>query len=481
MSYLKKYFSQVPESARTSAAIAYLASLDAVQAAMPLVAESIVQELRDQRSHLKLIASENFSSLAVQLAMGNLLTDKYSEGYPGHRFYAGCDNVDRVEGEAVALAKQLFGAEHAYVQPHSGADANLVAFWAILIQRVQTKEVEALGKKNIDEFTPEEYERVRKLLVNQKVMGMALGSGGHLTHGYRHNVSSKMMQSVSYEVDEKTGLIDYAALQAQVKREKPLILIAGYSAYPRLIDFAKMREIADSVGAVLMVDMAHFAGLVAGKVMQGNHNPVPFAHIVTSTTHKTLRGPRGGLILCTNEFQKAVDKGCPMVLGGPLPHVMAAKAIAFKEALEPKFSQYAHQVVANARTLAETLSSQGVRVLTGGTDNHLLVIDVMHSFGLTGLKAEAALRQAHMTVNRNSIPRDPNGAWHTSGVRMGTAATTTLGMKEAEMKQIAKAVVAVLKGNGPVPEVKELLNKFPLYPELVIEHNPVQETTYARK
>ena len=447
--YLKKYFANVPSEKQTSAAIAFLASLDTIKGSFPSIAEAIIKELKDQRSHLKFIASENFCSLPLQLAMGNLLTDKYSEGFVGHRFYAGCENVDSIEGYAVDLAKQIFGAEHAYVQPHSGADANLVAFWSILVQRVQTKEVELLGKKNIDELTPEEYERIRKLMMNQKVMGMALGSGGHLTHGYRHNISSKMMQAVTYEVDPNTGLIDYTALSEQVKREKPLILIAGYSAYSRLIDFAKMREIADSVGAVFMVDMAHFAGLVAGKVMQGNFNPIPFAHIVTSTTHKTLRGPRGGLILCTNEFKEVVDKGCPIVLGGPLPHVMAAKALAFKEASLPEFSAYAHRIVDNAKMLASELIAKGVNVLTGGTDNHLFVMDVAKTFQLNGRMAESLLREAHITVNRNSIPRDPNGPWYTSGVRMGTPATTTIGMGPLQMKEIASIVYDLLKDAKP--------------------------------
>lgn len=487
MDYLKNYFTHTPEKHRTSAAIAFLASLDAVGAVNPEIAASIVQELKDQRSYLKLIASENFCSLPVQLAMGNLLTDKYSEGYPGHRFYAGCDNIDVIESQAVLLAKKIFGAEHAYVQPHSGADANLVAFWSILVQRVQTKEVERLGKKSLDELTPEEYERVRQLLVSQKMMGLALGSGGHLTHGYRHNISAKMMRSVNYEVDPHSGLLDYTALVAQVRAEKPLILVVGYSAYPRLIDFAKMREIADSVGAILLVDMAHFAGLVAGGVMQGNYNPIPFAHIVTSTTHKTLRGPRGGLVLCKEEFRETVDKGCPIVLGGPLPHVMAAKAIAFKEASSPAFSRYAHRVVENAKMLAETLQSQGVRVLTGGTDNHLLVMDVASTFGLNGRQAESALREAHLTVNRNCIPRDPNGAWYTSGVRMGTPATTTLGMGVEQMRDIGAIVVELLRATTPVSgskakivvestvlararaRVAELLAAFPLYPELVVD------------
>ena len=492
MSYLKKYFSEVAEQNRTSAAIAYMASLDAVEEAYPLVAQSIIQELKDQRKYLKLIASENYSSLPVQLAMGNLLTDKYSEGYVAHRFYAGCDNVDVIEAAAIDWAKKIFGAEHAYVQPHSGVDANLVAFWAILCQRVQSKEIERLGKKTIDELSLEEYERVRQLLVNQKVMGMALGSGGHLTHGYRHNISSKMMHSVSYEVDPGTGLIDYGALEAQVKKEKPLILIAGYSAYPRLINFAKMREIADSVGAVLMVDMAHFAGLVAGKVMQGDYNPILFAHIVTSTTHKTLRGPRGGLVLCRSEFKEMVDKGCPLVLGGPLPHVMAAKAIAFKEASTPEFSRYAHQVVSNAKALASALMERGAKVLTCGTDNHLLLVDAASTFGINGRQAELLLREAHLTINRNSIPRDPNGAWYTSGIRLGTAAMTTLGMGPAEMEEIASIIYDLLKGKEAVmdektggvskgrvkaaPEligscqarVASLLKGFPLYPELAL-------------
>jgi glycine hydroxymethyltransferase len=425
--------------------------------------------------------------------MGNLLTDKYSEGFVGHRFYAGCDNVDAIEGHATDLAKKIFGAEHAYVQPHSGADANLVAFWSILVHRIQNKEIEALGKKTLDALTPEEYERIRHLLLSQKMMGMSLGSGGHLTHGYRHNISSKMMQAVAYEVDPITGLLDYSALQELVKREKPLILIAGYSAYSRLIDFAKMREIADSVGAVLLVDMAHFAGLVAGKVMKGNYNPIPFAHIVTSTTHKTLRGPRGGLVLCTSEFKDVVDKGCPIVLGGPLPHVMAAKAIAFKEASTPEFSLYAHQIVTNARALADALLSHGVHVLTGGTDNHLFVMDVAKTFGLNGRQAESLLREARLTANRNSIPRDPHGAWYTSGVRMGTPATTTLGMTPLEMKEIGSIIYDLLKDakieivaetgepskskaratsatmHHAHKRVAEILQRFPLYPELVID------------
>jgi glycine hydroxymethyltransferase len=487
MSFLKKYFQRVPEGERSAAAIAYMASLDHIRTEMPLISDKIVQELKDQRSHLKLIASENFSSLAVQLAMGNLLTDKYAEGHPMHRFYAGCDNVDAIEAAAVAEVKALFGAQHAYVQPHSGADANLVAFWTILVHRIQNPHVQALAKKNIDELTPEDYEKLRQLLMNQKVMGMSLNSGGHLTHGYRHNVSSKMMHSVPYEVDKATGVLDYDVLQRQVLREKPLIIIAGYSAYPRLLNFAKMREIADSVSAVLLVDMAHFAGLVAGKVMTGDYNPIPFAHIVTSTTHKTLRGPRGGLVLCQSEFKDVLDKGCPLILGGPLPHVIAAKAIAFKEANTPAFQHYAHQIVANAQALANKLIFKGVTITTGGTDNHLMVMNVADSFGLTGRQAETALREAKFTVNRNAIPYDVNGPWYTSGIRIGTPALTTLGMKEEEMREIADLIVQLLSATKPDPDsrakvsidprvldkvqrgVAELLKNFPLYPELVID------------
>ncbi len=486
MQFLQNYFNKVSEGERSSAAIAYMAALDHIKGEYPLISEAIVRELRDQRSHLKLIASENFSSYAVQLAMGNLLTDKYSEGYPHHRFYAGCENVDIVEDAAIEGAKRLFGCEHAYVQPHSGADANMVAFWAILVQRVQNKEVADLGKKSVDELSPEEYERVRLMLCNQKVMGLSLNSGGHLTHGFRHNISAKMMRSCPYEVDAETGMIDYAALQELALKEKPAILIAGYSAYPRLINFAKMREIADTVGATFLVDMAHFAGLVAGKVMQGDFDPVAHAHVVTSTTHKTLRGPRGGLVMCKKEYREVIDKGCPLVLGGPLPHVMAAKAIAFKEASSPAFREYAHQIVRNACALAERLMVHEVPITTGGTDNHLMVLNVASSFGLNGRQAESALREALLTVNRNAIPFDRNGAWYTSGVRIGTPAVTTLGMKEKEMEEIGEIIVALLRGCKPgdtkskveidkaaLGAVRErarvLLAHFPLYPELVID------------
>ncbi len=488
MSLLHSYFQSTPEGKRKSETIAVLAVLDHLSEKTPNVAAHIVRELRDQRRHLKMIASENYSSLTVQLAMGNWLTDKYAEGFPHHRFYAGCEHVDAIEELACIHLKELFQAEHAYVQPHSGADANLVAYWSILTKRVQSKEIERLGKKSLDEFTTEEFETLRKSMMDQNLLGLSLNSGGHLTHGYRHNVSSKFFRSFFYDVDPVTHLLDYEAIRKKAKEVKPLILLAGYSAYPRRINFRIMREIADEVGATLMVDMAHFSGLVAGKVFQGDENPISFGHIITSTTHKTLRGPRGGFVLTNSEFKEFVDKGCPLVLGGPLPHVIAAKAIAFQEAKSPSFQKYAHQVVANARALAEGLIKRGLKVLTGGTDNHMVIVDLTQ-FGLTGRHAENALRQVGITLNRNAIPFDSQGPWYTSGIRIGTPALTTLGMKETEMELIAHCISETLTHTRPSitasgslsktqcsvdsnmknrveNEVQELISQFPLYPEI---------------
>ena len=327
--------------------VAYVASLETVNEVSPSVAAYIVNELADQRSNLKLIASENFSSEAVQLAMGNLLTDKYSEGFPYHRFYAGCDNVDAIEAEACEKACQLFGCDHAYVQPHSGADANLCAYWAILNHKVQVPKLEEIGITNTSELSREDWDKVRKAVGNQRLLGMDYYSGGHLTHGYRQNVSAQMFDAYSYTVNKETGLLDYDELEKMVKEIKPLIFLAGYSAYPRKIDFKKLSEIAHNNGAVFMVDMAHFAGLVAGKVFVDEYNPIKWADVVTTTTHKTLRGPRGGMVLCTEEYAEAVDKGCPLVIGGPLPHVRAAKAVAFTEALSQSYQDYAKKIVEN--------------------------------------------------------------------------------------------------------------------------------------
>lgn len=476
--------------------IAYLASLQQIATVSPDVARSIVAELADQRGNLKMIASENFSSLAVQLAQANLLTDKYAEGYPFHRFYAGCDNVDAVESLAASLAVEIFGADHAYMQPHSGADANLVAYWAILSARVQTPFMENLGQTDPSALSDAEWGELRSALGNQRLLGMNYYSGGHLTHGYRHNVSSRMFEAHSYDVDRETGLLDYDQIRARAQEVRPFILLAGYSAYPRHIDFRKMREIADEVGAVFMVDMAHFSGLVAGGVFTGDNNPVAHADVVTSTTHKTLRGPRGGFIMCREEFAEHVDKGCPMVLGGPLPHVIAAKAVAFQEVATDDFKAYANRIVENASALASALLNEGVSVLTGGTDNHLMLIDVT-TFGLTGRQAESAMRDASVTLNRNSLPFDANGPWYTSGLRIGTPALTTLGMGPDEMAEIASIVKTVLSNTQPTKitkgrnagtvskaryrtddaalqqaqtQVSNLLTRFPVYPELDLEY-----------
>jgi glycine hydroxymethyltransferase len=473
-------------------AVAFAAALDAVAKVAPEIVASLRKELADQRSHLKLIASENFASPAVLLAMGNWLSDKYSEGSPGHRFYAGCDNADAIESRAAELARSLFRADHAYVQPHSGIDANLVAFWAVLTQRVERPALERLGKEATTELGAADWEALRKELGNQKMMGMALDAGGHLTHGFRPNVSGKLFEYCAYSVDPETCLLDYDVVRRRAREERPLLIIAGYSSYPRKVNFRIFREIADEVGATLMVDMAHFAGLVAGKVFTGDFDPVAHAHIVTTTTHKTLRGPRGGMVLCQKEMAETVDRGCPLVLGGPLEHVIAAKAVALTEASKPEFAKYAQRVVDNADALARELVALGVRVVTGGTENHLVLLDVT-PFSLTGRQAESALRSAGITLNRNVIPYDSNGAWYTSGLRLGTPAMTTLGMGAAEMKEIASILHSVLAATTPETITKgtnagspskanfrldekvrdkaarraaELLQRFPLYPEI---------------
>src|SRR4051812_17188249 len=427
---------------------AYRAALEVISAVEPRVAEAIAAELTDQRESLKLIASENYASPAVLLTMGNWLSDKYAEGTIGHRFYAGCQNVDTVESLAAEHARELFGAAHAYVQPHSGIDANLVAFWAVLATRVEAPTLAEKGATHVNDLSDEDWATLRRALGDQRMLGMSLDAGGHLTHGFRPNISGKMFEQSSYGTDPGTGLLDYDAVRARAKEFRPLILIAGYSAYPRRIDFAAMREIADEVGATLVVDMAHFAGLVAGKVLTGDFDPVPHAHIVTSTSHKSLRGPRGGFVLAQPEFAEAVDRGCPMVLGGPLPHVMAAKAVAFAEARQPSFAGYAQSVVDNAVSLAEGLTRRGVDLVTGGTDNHLVLLDVS-SFGLTGRQAESALLDAGIVTNRNAVPADPNGAWYTSGVRIGTPALTTRGFGTAEFDRVAELIAGVLSATTP--------------------------------
>lgn len=489
---LSAYLNSVDQKELNSAFVAYLASLSSVAEVSPETAADIVRELADQRSNLKLIASENYCSLATQLAMGNLLTDKYAEGYPHHRFYAGCDNVDNIEARACEQACKLFGAEHAYVQPHSGADANLIAYWAILHTKVTTPALEEYKHKKLTDFNREEWIELRHRLGNQRLFGQDYYSGGHLTHGYQYNVSAQMFDAHTYGVNKETDLLDYDEIETRALEIKPLILLAGYSAYSRKVNFKRMREIADKVGAVLMVDMAHFAGLVAGDVFKGDYDPILHADVVTTTTHKTLRGPRGGLVLCKQEFAEQVDKGCPLVIGGPLPHVMAAKEICLREANESEFKEYAKEIVVNAQALAEAFIDEDMEVLSGGTDNHLMLVNVT-PFGLNGRQAESAIRECGITLNRNSLPYDSNGAWYTSGLRLGTPAITTLGMGKEEMKEIASVIKVILADTEPAviqsgkntgslskskiritEEVRKgardrvvaLLKNYPVYPEL---------------
>src|ERR687894_2870793 len=436
------------ETLAKTTSTAYDAALEVIASVEPRVAKATRKELADQRASLKLIASENYASPAVLLTMGTWFSDKYAEGTVGHRFYAGCQNVDTVEALAAEHARELFGAPYAYVQPHSGIDANLVAFWAVLAQRVESPALERAGVRHVNELTDEDWATLRHALGDQRMLGMSLDAGGHLTHGFRPNISGKMFAQSSYGTDPGTGLLDYDAVAARAREFRPLVLMAGYSAYPRKVDFAKMREIADEVGATLIVDMSHFAGLVAGKVFTGDFDPVPHAHVVTTTTHKSLRGPRGGMVLAQPDYADAVDRGCPMVLGGPLPQVMAAKAVAFAEARQPAFAGYAQAVVDNAVTLGEGLARRGVRLVTGGTDNHLVLLDVS-GFGLTGRQAESALLEAGIVTNRNSVPADPNGAWYTSGVRMGTPALTTRGFGKEEFDRVAELIVHVLQNTQP--------------------------------
>ena len=475
-------------SSPSTESAAFRSALDVVRAVEPGVADAIAAELASQRASLKLIASENYASPAVLLAMGNWLSDKYAEGTIGRRFYAGCAQVDTIETIGAGHARELFGTPHAYLQPHSGIDANLVAYWAILASRIEAPALERAGARQVNDLTEEDWSRLRHELGNQRMLGMSLDAGGHLTHGFRPNISGKMFEQRSYGTDPATGLIDYAVVRETAREFRPLVLVAGYSAYPRRVNFAVMREIADEVGATFMVDMAHFAGLVAGKVFTGDFDPVPHAHIVTTTTHKSLRGPRGGMVLCQPELAGAVDRGCPLVLGGPLPNVMAAKAVALAEARQPSFREYAQRIVANAQALSDGLIRRGTRLVTGGTDNHLVLIDV-GGYGLTGRQAEQALLDAGIVTNRNSIPRDPNGAWYTSGIRIGTPALTTRGLGTGEMDVIAGLIHEVLSQSRPgttssgapskatcaadpaladrvAKQAAELLAQFPLYPSV---------------
>ena len=405
----------------------------------PEIAAAIGEELGRQRNKIELIASENFVSPAVMEAMGSVLTNKYAEGYPGHRYYGGCEYVDKVETLAIERAKKLFGAEHANVQAHSGANANTAVYFAFLQP-------------------------------GDTIMGMNLSQGGHLSHGSPVNISGKYYNVVPYGVTHETERIDYDEFARIAKEAQPKLIVAGASAYPRVIDFERMAEIAHSVGAIFMVDMAHIAGLVAAGL---HPSPVPYADIVTTTTHKTLRGPRGGLILCKEKYAKQIDKAIfPGVQGGPLMHVIAAKAVALGEALKPEFKEYAKQIIANCQALAEGLIAEGFRLVSAGTDNHLLLVDVRGQ-KMTGKTAEHLLDEVGVTCNKNTIPFDPESPFITSGIRLGTAAVTTRGFKEADMKEVAAIIGLVL--NNPEDDEKQaeaaqrvaaLCAKYPMYPML---------------
>ena len=408
-------------------------AFDEIKKADSEIADAIQAEMERQNSHLELIASENWVSKAVMAAMGSPLTNKYAEGYPGKRYYGGCQCVDVVEDLARERAKKLFGCDYANVQPHSGAQANLAVFFAMLEP-------------------------------GDKVMGMNLDHGGHLTHGSPVNISGKYFNVVSYGVNDE-GVIDYDKVREIAVKEKPKMIIAGASAYARIIDFKKFREIADEVGAYLMVDMAHIAGLVAAEL---HPSPIPYADVTTTTTHKTLRGPRGGLILCNQEaadkfnFNKAVFPG---IQGGPLEHVIAGKAVCFKEALEPEFAEYQKQIIKNAQALSKGLMNRGVKIISGGTDNHLMLID-LRGEEVTGKELEKRLDAAHITCNKNTVPNDPRSPFVTSGVRLGTPAVTTRGLKEDDMDVIAECIALVLQNEDNIEKVKgmvaELTAKYPL-------------------
>jgi glycine hydroxymethyltransferase len=405
----------------------------------PEVYEAIRSELERQRWTLEMIASENFTSLAVMEAQGCIMTNKYSEGYPGKRYYGGNQFIDVVERLAIERAKKLFNAEHANVQPHSGTQANMEAYFATL----------KLGDKILSLFLPE---------------------GGHLSHGSPASFSGQFYKIVHYHLDPETGMLDYDAIRKIALAEKPQLVLCGYSAYPRIVDFKAFREIADEVGAIMMADIAHIAGLCAGGV---HPQPFPYADIVTTTTHKTLRGPRGAMILCKERFAQAVDKAVfPGMQGGPFDHVIAAKAVCFGEALKPEFKAYAHQIVKNAKALAEYLMERGFKLVSGGTDNHLMLVD-LRTKGCTGKEAQAWLEEAGITVNKNMVPNDDKSPFVTSGIRIGTPALTTRGMRESEMREIAGMIDRVIasKGDPAVAakvreEIKELCDRFPLYPEL---------------
>jgi len=422
--------------------------LEALKKTDPEIFDAIYMELRRQTDGLELIASENYTSIAVMAAAASVMTNKYAEGYPGKRYYGGCEYVDIAENLARERAKALFGAEHANVQPHSGSQANMAVYFTVLKP-------------------------------GDTIMGLNLSHGGHLTHGHPVNFSGILYSVVQYGVDPETETLNYEEIRKLALEHKPKLIMTGASAYPRFWDFEKFREIADEVGAVLVADMAHFAGLVAAGL---HPSPVPHCDFVTTTTHKTLRGPRAGMILSKKEYAKALDKAVmPGMQGGPLMHIIAAKAVALKEAMTDEFKEYQKQIVKNAKAMADEFKKLGIRLVSGGTDNHLMLLD-LRSLGITGKQAEEALGKADITVNRNTIPFDPQKPFITSGVRIGTPAVTTRGMKEDEMREIARMIHRVLTNiedekviNEVRDKVKELCAAFPLYPELVAEMERVKK------
>ena len=411
-----------------------MTDFELIRNSAPDVAEAMERELERQRSHIELIASENFVSPAVMAAVGSHLTNKYAEGYPGKRYYGGCEHVDVIEDIARQKACELFGADYANVQPHSGSGANMAAYFALLEQ-------------------------------GDKILGMDLSHGGHLTHGSPVNFSGKQYEFIPYGLDPATETIDYEAVRRKALEHRPKLIVAGASAYPRAIDFAKFRDIADEAGALFMVDMAHIAGLVAAGL---HMNPIPYADVVTTTTHKTLRGPRGGMILCKEKYAKAVDRAVfPGLQGGPLMHIIAAKAVCFEEAMSPAFREYQRQVISNAKALASSLMSEGIRLVSGGTDNHLMLADLGPD-GMSGKEVEALLDRANITLNKNSVPNDTRSMFATSGLRIGTPAATTRGLREDDFACLGRLIARVIReGEAALPEVSaavaEITARYPLY------------------
>ena len=468
----------------------YKKGLELVREVSPEIAASLEGELESQRSKLKMIASENYCSGAVRACVSSIVMDKYAEGYvdlekpQGHRYYSGCENVDKIEQLGMKWACELFGSEYAYLQPHSGSNANLIAYWSIINAKVMEPKVdevcELLGGVGLKEIPESMWEDIRHACGDQDLLAMSLDCGGHLTHGDRTNISSQLFRCHSYGVDPKTGLVDYEEVRRQALEIRPLILLAGFSAYPRNLNFKKFREIADECGAVLMVDFSHPMGLLAGKVLEGEYNPVPYADIITSTSHKTMRGPRSAFILSKSWLRPYLEKGCPLVQGGELPNMVAAKAICFKEAMSPEFQEYAHQTVKNSKALANKLISDGIRVVTGGTDNHIVLIDVS-PIGLTGRQAEQILEECGIIANRNSLPNDPNGTWYTSGIRLGTPALTTCGMKEPEMERIGGFISKILKNAKPAMTKKGTPSKAKAYVDKNIKEETLEEVASLLK